>query len=1019
VSCWAYSIAVAPQYKHLFEDYPGHQGKPFKQMRSMVGHNIMSVFFEALLSDVECMHDIVKGDLGNVPMSPPEDDPAMVKAKREATVCRFCHQPLPELDPETGDQLIPDVAQTRVLDHDHFTGEYRGTAHAQCNIRASLKKNYLVPVVFHNLKGYDGYHLLRAMGEDSCKDLIQKMDVIAKSMEKFTSITLNNKLRFIDSLQFMLGSLDSLTRNLSNSLKSMEEKKEAFGPFLVWDKYTDNGSAFRSEEEYFKFFTKKGVYPYELATKVDDLFAASHLPSLPDFRSRLRGGDISEGEYRRALKAWEFFKCETMADYTAAYCECDVLQLRCVGEAFRKAALVPGGHGIDPFHCVTAPGMAWAAMTLRLLRTGVNIDCFTQDDVGMDGFLMAEGGVRGGMCQVFHPYAYGTGEPNTEEEVEERPLYIDANNLYGDAMSQHLPMGEYKWMKQLGAAPITLEERKLLMEATLAAENPGQQGDRYIWSDLSVEIRNWDEELAWVDPDMRNLTERILNVEDDADYGYLLEVDLDYPQHLHDLHNDFPFCPENKLPPNPSPYSRTQFKEHGQLEQAFKTRKLIMDLTDKKNYIVHYRLLKMALRHGLVLKNVHRVMRFKQGAWLKPYIDFNTNMRKGAKNDIDKDFWKLLSNSIFGKLCENLRSRRNVQFILREQWARAVKFASHPWIKGWRVIVPDRMICMETARTKVVLDRPIIVGQAILDISKCRMYGMWYDVLKPHFGDRIRSNYSDTDSLVMMIQSLPGKTVNYDLRLLQDKYNIWDLSEIQNPGQNELTAGMTKEQIMANAKKLGCFKDEMFGIPIKEAVFLRPKMYSIWLTREIEMKHHNPKKAVMGKKQLKVEISKRKGLPKHVPKEQERLFFSHESYRKVYFGTKGNKISFPTLNHTKTLGLFTGIVTKKGLQALDDKSFWFNAATCLRYGHYWIETYLSEYNQHKEAEQWADKALATVQDEGDYERSEEQKLLDEAIFIHEFNTLPQWQVCEPDPGMELDPADEILWDRVEEMLSED
>ena len=147
------------------------------------------------------------------------------------------------------------------------------------------------------------------------------------------------------------------------------------------------------------------------------------------------------------------------------------------------------------------------------------------------------------------------------------------------------------------------------------------------------------------------------------------------------------------------------------------------------------------------------------------------------------------------------------------------------------------------------------------------------------------------------------------------------------------------EKKMKNAKALGKFKDEIKGIPVEEFVALCPKMYSIQLKRDIVVKHHNLKKAATGKTEAQFKISKRKGLPKKLPKEQERFFFAHKKYRDIYNGEAFQKVKFPTLNPTRTLLLYTGTQTKAGLAALDDKSYWFNHERCVRYGHSCIQKF--------------------------------------------------------------------------------
>ena len=199
--------------------------------------------------------------------------------------------------------------------------------------------------------------------------------------------------------------------------------------------------------------------------------------------------------------------------------------------------------------------------------------------------MMFEEGIRGGMCQAVYRYAEANNKymNNYDENTESSFLeYVDANNLYGWAMPQKLPVDNFKWIKK----------------------------DDLLKFDESV-IKNYDK---------------------NSDKGYILEVDVEFPKNLHKLHSDLPFLPERM--------------------KINKCSKLVCTVYDKENYVVHIRALKQALDHGLILKKVYRVIEFRQEAWLKPYIDMNTELRKEAKNEIEKDFFKLMNNSVFGKPME-------------------------------------------------------------------------------------------------------------------------------------------------------------------------------------------------------------------------------------------------------------------------------------------------------------------------------------------------------------------------------
>ena len=200
------------------------------------------------------------------------------------------------------------------------------------------------------------------------------------------------------------------------------------------------------------------------------------------------------------------------------------------------------------------------------------------------------------------------GDRYVKSDEDKKILYIDANNLYGYAMCQSLPYDEIK----------IIENYKL---------------------------------------------EDILNTSDDSEYGYFIEVDLKYPDEIKEKTRYFPFAPLNKV----SPQNKfTNYMNEIKPDSYTPCKKLICDWTDKKNYLVHYRMLKFYVKHGMIIDKVHEVISFKQRSWLKPYIDFNTNKRNKVDNDFEKDFYKLLNNAFYGKTMENVRNRIKVEFIKKD-----------------------------------------------------------------------------------------------------------------------------------------------------------------------------------------------------------------------------------------------------------------------------------------------------------------------------------------------------------------
>ena len=429
-----------------------------------------------------------------------------------------------------------------------------------------------------------------------------------------------------------------------------------------------------------------------------------------------------------------------MGDYHDLYLETDVILLANVFESFRKVCL--DNYGLDPAHFYTAPGLAWKAC---LKKTGVNLELLKDPDM----LLMFERGIRGGITQSVHKWAIAN---NPYMGCEYDPLrltnylqYLDANNLYGWAMSQPLPTGEFKW--------VDIENLK--------------QEARELKKTIDMMVRNSNRGV-----------------------GYVLEVDVKYPRELHDLHNDLPFMCE-------------KIRVNG-------AEKLVPNLHDEKKYVIHLKALKQALDHGLVLEKIHRVIQFKQSAWMKEYIDFNTRLRTVAKNDFEKDFYKLMNNSVFGKTMENIRKHRDIKLVNNKE--DYLKQVMKPNFKGG-VLMGENLMSCEMGKVKVKMNKPVYPGQAILDLSKTIMYEFRYDYMKRKYDEKsLKLLYMDTDSLVYDI-----KTEDFYKDIAEDVETRFDTSGYV-PGR--------PLPIEKNKKVIGLMKDELGGKIMKEFISLRPKMYS-------------------------------------------------------------------------------------------------------------------------------------------------------------------------------------------------
>ena len=238
-------------------------------------------------------------------------------------------------------------------------------------------------------------------------------------------------------------------------------------------------------------------------------------------------------------------------------------------------------------------------------------------------------------------------------------------------------------------------------------------------------------------------------------------------------------------------------------------KKLVPNLYYKCKYVIHIKALKQAINYGLVLEKIHRAIEFKQSAWMREYIDFNTRFRTAAKNDFEKDFHKLMNNSVFGKTMENIHKHRNIKLVNNEE--EYLRNVMHPNFKSGTLLGPDLMGC-EMSKIKVVMNKPVYLGQAILDLSKTIMYEFHYDYMKHKYRDEdLTLRYIDTDSLIYSIW-----TEDFYKDIADDAEARFD------------TSGYIPDRLLPvglNKKVIGLMKDELGGEIMREFISLRSKMY--------------------------------------------------------------------------------------------------------------------------------------------------------------------------------------------------
>ena len=581
------------------------------------------------------------------------------------------------------------------------------------------------------MRGYDSHFIMQEIGaivknhtykNNKGEEKQMNINAIPNNMEKYMAFMLGNHLTFIDSFQFMSSSLEKLVSNLP---------KESL-------KYTSK--SFKGEK--LDLMVRKGVYPYDY---MDSFEKFNHkLPSKEDFYSILNDQHISNEDYEHAQNVWNKFSLKNMGDYHNSYLKSDILLLADVFENFRNTCLEY--YKLDPCHYFTSPGLSWDAMSKM---TNIKLELMTDIDM----FQFIEKGLRGGISYIANRYSKANNK-YMKEYYENKPskyiMYLDANNLYGWAMSQYLPTGGFKWMTQ-------------------------------------KQIDNID--LAKYKEDSKN--------------GLILEVDLKYPQDLHNFHNDYPLAPEKVKVTDSmlSNYSK-RIADKYNISTGL-VYKLIPTLSNKEKYVLHYRNLQLYIDLGLKVSKVHRVLEFNQSPWLKQYIAFNTEKRKNAKNAFEKEFFRLMNNSVFGKTMKNIRKRVDVRLVTDEK--KLLKLTSKPTYVSCKIF-NENLVAVHKIKETITLNRPAYVGMSILDLSKTLMYDFHYKYIKKNYGEKAMLLFTDTDSLTYEIEA---NDVYRDFWIDKDKFDNSDYPE-GSPYFDK-----------TNKKVIGKFKDEAAGVPICEFVGLR------------------------------------------------------------------------------------------------------------------------------------------------------------------------------------------------------
>jgi hypothetical protein len=479
-------------------------------------------------------------------------------------------------------------------------------------------------------------------------------------------------------------------------------------------------------------------------------------------------------------------------------------------------------------------------------------NCCLQLPTDIDMVQFIERGIRGGVSYVNTRYLSCT-------KPQEKIHYIDANNLYGHAQMSLLPYDRFKWV-----------DKEIF--------------DNIDWKQINTETKT----------------------------GYLLEVDLKYPPNLHKSHSNFPLAPENIEVDykNLSPFAKKSLLRSTN-SKKYNDIKLSATFHDRKNYVLHFKNLKLYLNLGMILTRVHRVLSFRQKSFIAPFIELCTKERQKATTKFEQDQFKKVANSTYGKTIQNVRNYSIVK--LHTTKNSLLKAISHHTFKNF-VILDDNLVQTNHFKPVICHDRPIAVGMSILELSKHTMFSFFYNVLTDK-NFKIDLGFSDTDSFLFKTDN--SKAYEKKMMSLMDFSNYPPDHKLYN---------------ISNKAKLGYFKDELGGkLSVKEFVGLRAKCYSMNMKNLITSENVE-KKVCKGLGRIAID---------------KRLKFRH--YKKCLYEYIDKRYDFCTIKSTKQ-NVKTVRINKKAISHFESKRWLFDCGIHSEpYGSILINKY---YNRCPKCENW-------------------------------------------------------------------
>ncbi|XP_046806306.1 uncharacterized protein LOC124419769 [Lucilia cuprina] len=552
--------------------------------------------------------------------------------------------------------------------------------------------NYLTKLkpIKQNLNETENLEFLKNDKCHICLDKINNCEIFVKEFYSFDNEPINfisqNKNDYISLTKIINTDIGAkIEIRFLDSFRFLPKKLADLVKDLKIQDFKIIKSMFPNDDLKFNLLIRKGVFPFDYLNSWEKLNDTC-LPSREQFYNQLNELECSLEDYKHAQDIWTTFKCKILQDYLIMHLKTNVMLQTDVFEYFRR--ICKCSYSLDPCHYYTAEELSWDAM---LKITKFRFASLT--DKTMISFLQK--GLRGDVAVCSQRYAKANNK-YLEDYNDQLPakylIQFENENLYDWAMSQVLPERDFKWL-------------------------------------TDVEKFSLD------------------SLTNDNNYGYILEVDLKYPQEVHDLHNSLPFCCEKKT-----------FLD-------FKEEKLLVDLNDKHNYIIYHKNLQQCLKHGLKLQKIHRILKFKQSNWLEKYIIINGK----GKTNFEKYVFRLLNKALYNKIMEKRYKDTTIKVFNKwENEARKAGVRAYVAKAEFRNahIFEENLVAIELDNTYSYY-KPIYLEFIILELIKWKMYNFHYDCMMPKFNDNIQLNYMDANVLIYTI-TMNDIKIYKDLKFLQN-----------------------------------------------------------------------------------------------------------------------------------------------------------------------------------------------------------------------------------------------------------